>query len=53
MASTEQAQKLIQKGTIFIDGSLVDVRAYEASVKGMIETMRPDEIKRSVFLGGL
>jgi len=53
MASTEQAQKLIQKGTIFIDGSRVDVRAYEAPVKGRIQTMRPDENKRSVFLGGL
>jgi len=53
MASLEQAQKLIQKRAIFIDGSRVDVRAYEAFAQGGINKTSPDEIKRSVFLGGL
>jgi len=53
MSSVEEAQKLIKKRNIIIDGSLVDVRAYEAFAKGGIDESRPDEIKRSVFLGGL
>jgi len=53
LASIEEAQKLIEKRNILIDGSLVDVRAYEAFAKGGIDESRPDEIKRSVFLGGL
>jgi len=53
MASVEEAQKLIEKRNILIEGSLVDVRAYEAFAKGDIDKIRPDEIKRSVFLGGL
>lgn len=53
LASVEEAQKLIEKRNIQIDGSLVDVRAYEAFAKGGIDESRPDEIKRSVFLGGL
>jgi len=53
MASVEQAQKLIQKRTKLIDGSLVHVRPCEAFAQGGIVKMRPDEIKRSVFFGGL
>jgi len=53
LASVEEAQKLIEKRNIQIDGCLVDVRAYEAFAKGRIDESRPDEIKRSVFLGGL
>jgi len=53
LASVEEAQKLIEKRNILIDGSLVDVRAYEPFAKGGIDENRPDEIKRSVFLGGL
>jgi len=53
LASVEEAQRLIEKRNIQIDGSLVDVRAYEAFDKGGIDESRPDEIKRSVFLGGL
>jgi len=53
LASIEEAQKLIEKRNILIDGSLVDVRPYEAFVKGGIDESRPDETKRSVFLGGL
>jgi len=53
MASVEQARKLIQMRAIFIDGSRVDVRAYEAFGQDRINKISPDEIKRSVFLGGL
>merc|ERR1712060_567214 len=53
LASVEEAQKLIEKRNITIDGSLVDVRAYEAFAKGNVDKIRPDEIRRSVFLGGL
>jgi len=53
LASVEEAQKLIEKRNILIDGSSVDVRAYEAFAKGGIDENRLDEIKRSVFLGGL
>lgn len=53
LGSVEEAQKLIEKRNIQIDGSLVDVRAYEAFAKGGIDESRPDEVKRSVFLGGL
>jgi len=53
MASVEEAQDLIQRGNILIDGSLVDVRAYHAFAMGGIDENLPDKIKRSVFLGGL
>jgi len=53
LASVEEAQKLIEKRSILIDGSVVDVRAYEAFAAGGFDESRPDEIKRSVFLGGL
>jgi len=51
MGSVEEAQRLIEKRNILIDGTLVDVRAYEAFAN--VEKMQPDEIKRCVFLGGL
>jgi len=53
LASVEEAERLIEKRNIQIDGSFVDVRAYEACTKGGINESYPDEIKRSVFLGGL
>jgi len=53
MGSVEEAQELIAKGSILIDGSFVDVRAYGDYTTCDIERMRPEEIKRSVFLGGL
>lgn len=46
LASMAQAQKLIEIGKIYIDGSMVDVRPYE-------DKKPPDDLKRSVFLGGL
>jgi len=53
MSSVEEAQRLIEKRNILIDGTLVDVRPYQAFAKGDVEKIQPDEIKRSVFLGGL
>merc|ERR1739838_1017018 len=53
MSSVEEAQRLIEKRNILIDGTLVDVRAYQAFAKCDVEKIQPDEIKRSVFLGGL
>jgi len=53
MSSVEEAQRLIEKRNILIDGTLVDVRAYQAFGKCDVEKIQPDEIKRSVFLGGL
>jgi len=46
LATIEQAQSLIAEGKIFIDGSPVDVRPYE-------DRKPPDDLKRSIFLGGL
>jgi len=53
MASTEEAEELIAKKRILIEGSFVDVRAYETSATGNIDKMHRDENERSVFLGGL
>jgi len=53
MGSVEEARRLIEKRKILIDGSLVDVRPYEAFAKDDIDKKLPDDIKRSVFLGGL
>jgi len=49
LGSVEEAQRLIQKGTIHIDGTVVKVRAFEPHTHDML----PDEVERSVFLGGL
>jgi len=53
LGSVEEAQKLIKKGRIFIDGSQVDVRPYEAFAKDDLDKRLPDDTKRSVFIGGL
>lgn len=53
LGSVEEAQRLIKKGKLVIDGSQVDVRPYEAFVKDTPEKKLPDDTKRSVFLGGL
>lgn len=53
LGSVVEAQRLIEKGKILIDGSQVDVRPYEAFAKDNLEKKLPDDIKRSVFLGGL
>jgi len=53
LGSVEEAQRLIKKGKLLIDGAQVDVRPYEAFVKDTPEKKLPDDAKRSVFLGGL
>jgi len=53
LGSVEEAQQLIKKGRIFIDGSQVDVRPYEAFAKDDVDKRLPDDTKRSVFIGGL
>jgi len=53
LGSVEEAQQLIKKGRIFIDGSQVDVRPYEAFAKDGMDKRLPDDTKRSVFIGGL
>jgi len=52
LGSVEEAQRLIQKGTIDIDGTVVKVRAFEPLTKDTEKNL-PDEVERSVFLGGL
>jgi len=46
LASEEQAKALIAAQQVFINGCPVDVRPYE-------DRKPPDDLKRSVFLGGL
>lgn len=53
LGSVEEAQRLIKRGKIMIDDSQVDVRPYEEFVKDIPDKKLPDDIKRSVFLGGL
>jgi len=53
LGSVEEAQRLIKKGKIMIDDSWVDVRPYEEFVKDTQDKKLSDDIKRSVFLGGL
>jgi len=52
LKSVDEAQRLIEKGTITIDGVVVDVRRYEAVTKKQQERLA-DITRRSVFLGGL
>jgi len=52
LATVEQAQQLVKKGRISIDGTDVDVRPYRPyNVVGRKQL--PDAVSRSVFLGGL
>jgi len=53
LGSVQEAQQLIKEGRIFIDGSQVDVRPYEAFAKDDLDQRLPDDTKRSVFIGGL
>jgi len=52
LGSVEEAKKLIEKGSIFIDGTVVRVRSFEGYNPDNIKSL-PDEVERSVFLGGL
>jgi len=51
LGSVEEAQKLVKKGTIVIDKTVVQVRPFEAFQDN--KKKQPDEVERSVFLGGL
>jgi len=51
LKTVEQAQSLIRKGKIMIDGCQVDVRQYQTL--DHLKNKFSDDIKRSVFLGGL
>lgn len=46
LSSISEAQELIRKKKIYLDNTPVDVRPYE-------DRKPPDDLKRSVFLGGL
>jgi len=52
LGSVEEAQKLVEKGTIVIDGAIIRVRPFEAFTRDNKKKL-PDEVERSVFLGGL
>lgn len=52
LGSVEEAQQLVQKGTIVIDTVVVRVRPFEAFTPDS-KKKRPDEVVRSTFLGGL
>jgi len=52
LGSVEEAQKLVENGNIVIDGSVIRVRPFEAFTRDNKKKL-PDEVERSVFLGGL
>jgi hypothetical protein len=52
LGSVEEAQRLIKKQVIVIDKTVVRVRPFEAFAQDS-EKKLPDEVERSVFLGGL
>jgi len=52
LGSVEEAQRLVQKGTIVIDTAVVRVRPFEAFTTDSKKKC-PDEVVRSTFLGGL
>jgi len=52
LGSVEEAQRLVKKGTLIIDGAVIRVRPFEAFTRDNKKKL-PDEVERSVFLGGL
>jgi len=52
LGSIDEAKNLIAKGSIVINGRTIEVRPFEAFTKDN-EKKLPDEVERSVFLGGL
>jgi hypothetical protein len=52
LGSVEEAQRLVEKRTIVIDNAVVQVRPFEAFSRDNKKKL-PDEVERSVFLGGL
>jgi len=53
LGSTQEAQEMVKRGKIMVGGAFVDVRPYEAYAKDNLKMGSEDEIRRSVFLGGL
>merc|ERR1719320_1148898 len=53
LGTVQEAQSMIRKGKIMVEGVLVDVRPYEAFAKARLKMNTEDEVKRSVFIGGL
>lgn len=52
LASADEAQKLLKKGTILIDGCLVDVRTWQSVLRSKRQRLAAIT-RRSIFLGGL
>jgi len=52
LGSVEEAQRLVEKQTIVIDKVVVRVRPFVAFTKDS-KIKSPDEVERSIFLGGL
>merc|ERR1719427_740584 len=48
LGSVEEAQRLVEKGTIVIDGAVIRVRPFEAFTRDNKKKL-PDEVERSVF----
>jgi len=53
LGSVQEAQSMIKRGNVMIEGEFVDVRPYEAFAKDNVKIGSEEETKRSVFLGGL
>jgi len=52
LGSVEEAKGILEKGTIIIDGAVVHACPFKARDR-YNEEKQPDEVERSVFLGGL
>jgi len=52
LGSIAEAKRLVEQGTIVIDGKIIRVRPFEAFTRDK-KKKPPDEVRRSVFLGGL
>jgi len=52
LGSIAEAKRLVEQGTIMIDGAIVRVRPFQAFSQDNKKKL-PDEVERSVFLGGL
>jgi len=53
LGSVQEAKAMIRRGKIVVKGAWVDVRPYEAFSKDSLKMGVENEIKRSIFLGGL
>jgi len=53
LGSVQEAQQMVRRGKIIIEGTFVDVRPYEEIRKDSLNMGSKNDVKRSVFLGGL